>query len=503
MQIDRWGVDWTALVDWSAAARDGGTGLSAVSDIGRLETVVGFVGTSGTALALVGAVLVAGGTVAVAIHSRRSASPAETSIDVTEETQTEGTDPLVEFEERIGDGTLDRLEPIAPDAVDRVREFDPAEADDSTAAIDRLERDLRRGIEDAIADGRLDPGVTSSFGESYEIVNLPSQYREVSLPPSEETIHVADVEAVARDVLEDEEYVRDAARTVATLFDHCREIETYVDRQEETFRERHAAVEDALADVRELTDRLEGDLGERVGEFVLEGRHDEIDGVLGIERQLEEAIRQFHRCAFDDATRTLEESREQADDLLVTVDLLGGLVGTIDHGGGTVGVPENVPVAVLTDLAPVVERQYDVVAEVDGREIVVENRSDGGSEPENGTENGTPPAADEPPARDRTREQVTAESVADEVLFVLRELESVGDGNTVECQTGRLPDAVAKQAVLEELARFCRRQTDVVVDVELQEDAPPGFLEIEFDERTNVAAGLETIRDRFADRHVK
>ncbi|SFC14767.1 hypothetical protein SAMN05444422_10512 [Halobiforma haloterrestris] len=559
MQIDRLGGGRWPFGDPPAVATDRGAGTSfpelidpAVASLARgvaaLEPAAGVAGDLGTGVGLalaVGGLLVLGGGLAAVVRARSGSTATAANEGRNEKgTSTDsgidgdsGTDdrpssapdgdedPRVVFEERIGDGTLERLEPIAPAAVDRARAFDPDSATDPKREIDRLERELRTALEDAIADGRLDPGVTSTFGEPYEIVNLPSQYREVTLPPSDGTIHVADVESVAADVLEEERHVRNAARTIGTLSDHCREIETYVRRQEEAFTDRREAVEGTLADVRDLADRLEDDLGDRIGEFVVEGRHESIDGVVEIERLLSDATRALHRCTFDEAMRTLDQARASSDELLVTVDFLGGVVGTVDHGRGTIDVPEEVPLALVADVVPLVTRRYDVAVDLDreAREIVLErvekeserDRDRQGETGRKGIDPGSGPDSDPPPAsssdpksgdsretdRERAREAVTPESVADEVLYVLRELDGVGDAASVECQTERLPDPVAEPAVLEELARFCRRQTDVVVDVELQEGAPPGFLEIRFDEHTGVDAGLETLRERFADRY--
>ncbi|APW97335.1 hypothetical protein CHINAEXTREME_05910 [Halobiforma lacisalsi AJ5] len=563
MQIDRSGGGRWPFGDPPAVATNRGSGTSfpevidpAVTSLSRgvaaLEPTVGVAGDLGTGVGLalvVGGVLVLGGGLAAAVRARSgstatAANEGRSEREASTDSRVDGgsgtddrpsstlggdEDPRVAFEERIGDGTLERLEPIAPAAVDRARAFDPDSATDPKREIDRLERELRTALEEAIADGRLDPGVSSAFGEPYEIVNLPSQYREVTLPPSDGTIHVADVESVAADVLEEERHVRDAARTIGALYDHCREIETYVRRQEEAFTDRREAVEETLADVRELADRLEDDLGDRIGEFVVEGRHESIDGVVEIERLLSDATRALHRCTFDEAMRTLDQARASSDELLVTVDFLGGVVGTVDHGRGRIDVPEEVPLALVADVVPLVTRRHDVAVDLDreAREIVLEkvqkeSRGDRDRQGETGRKGidpgsgpGSDPGSDPPPAsssdpkpgdsrgtdRERAREAVTPESIADEILYVLRELDGVGDAASVECQTERLPDPVAEPAVLEELARFCRRQTDVVVDVELQEGAPPGFLEIRFDEHTGVDAGLETLRERFADRY--
>ncbi|OLZ42576.1 hypothetical protein A6E15_17120 [Natrinema saccharevitans] len=463
-------------------------------------------------LAIAGAVvvLVAG----IAVGRRRGTETAEGDDgagpipggDGRETTAREESDGAT-FEDRIGEATLERLAPIAPDAVERVRELVAEGRVADREGLDRAERELRRGLEEALADGRLDVGVTGPDGRAYEIVNLPSRYRELSLPPTGETVHVDAAERAVRDRLEDGS-IREAAMAAAAVDDHREAVRRHVRDREEAIVDRRREIEATLSDVRELVDRLEGALADRVAEFVLEGRHDDVVGVSEIERRISDATRQLYRCSFDDARRALRDADEAADELLVTVDFLGGLVGTIEHGSGRVAIPAGVSTALMTDLEPIVERQYDVDATIDGDAFVVADRgptgerpspTDGVGEPADATAVGEPD--DGSTAVTESRSAVAPEAVADEILFVLRELDGSPDGATVQCQTERLPDGVARAAVLEELAAFCRRQTDLVQGVDLQEGAPPGFLEIEFAGRTTPRDGLDALQERFVERH--
>ncbi|QCS41039.1 hypothetical protein [Natrinema versiforme] len=504
----------------AAAVRSGGgaieTWIGATEWTGRSGAVLSLADDP-TALALVAAVLaVVGAAVVVRIRSGTatdgSGSPDDRSSDEPAGSDVETERSRETVADRIGESTLERLEPIVPDAVDRVREVAADDRDPDRAALDRAERDLRRGLEDALADGRLDVGLTAPDGERYEIVNLPSRYRELAVPPSGETVHVESAEAAVRDRLENGT-LREAAAAAAAVDEHREEVHRYVRRREGEIVNLQDEIEATLGDVRELVDRLEGSLADRVDDFVLAGRHDEVEGVAEIERDVSDATRSLHRCSFDDAQRELRDAREAADELLVTVDLLGGLVGTIEHGSGTVELPTDISTTLVTDLAPIIERQYDVDASVEGNAIVISERNAlGGEGDTTGVTSETARGGDGSSARERTptggstasagsRNRVTADSVADEILFVLRELDGETGGDTVQCQTDGLPTGVAQPAVLEELAAFCRRQTDIVAAVDLQEGAPPGFLEIEFTDRTTPIGGLETLRERFAERH--
>jgi len=77
------------------------------------------------------------------------------------------------FDERIGRQTLSRLEPVTAAVVRDTRDRLPLGDDASPETLNQIERELRTGIEDAVNEGKLDPGVASSLGDAYDVVNLP------------------------------------------------------------------------------------------------------------------------------------------------------------------------------------------------------------------------------------------------------------------------------------------------------------------------------------------
>ncbi|MFC4540382.1 type II CAAX prenyl endopeptidase Rce1 family protein [Halosolutus amylolyticus] len=489
-------------------------GANSVVWINRFDAVLSLVDDP-LPLVLVGTALVAAGVVFVAWF--RSTGPTDDPTDRTgadsSGNEIQGEPASATFEERIGETTLERLEPIVPDAVEHVRDLrsDRREGHEfDREQIDRAVRELRRGLEDALADGRLKMKPTAPDGEPYEIVNLPSRYRELSIPPSDRTVYLGDAEQAVQDRLENGT-LREAAMAAEAVDEHREEITNHVCRNERQIVELRREVTATLTDVRELVERLDGALADRVDDFVLAGRHDEFEGIAEIERDISDATYLLHRCSFNDSQRELRDAAEAADDLLVTVDFLGGLVGTIEHGSGTVELPDAVPKALVSDLTPIIERQYDVDAKVTGTAIAINDRNTPDTEDSHSTSRtGSRRTEEGSAAGDVTagttasmgsRSGVATGDVADEILFVLRELDGGTNSEAVQYQTERLPNSVARSDILEELVVFCRRQTDIVAAIDLQEGAPPGFLEIEFTDRTAAQSGLETLRNRFLDRH--
>lgn len=557
MDVDRFEGVQSGIAERTELASEPATTavpFEGVRSVGSVESVVGVTGGYGSTLlaAVSAAVLLVVAVGALVVYRRRatitfgglSASPTSGSASDGGGASTDGnggtsgaTEPNVgksdrsdsdgastAFDDRIGDRTLDRLEPVAPDEVSRVRDRLPLGRNAAPNAVNAIERDLRQAIEDALDEGLFDPTVTSPLGGTYDVVNLPSRFRELTVPPEGETVHVVDLEGVVRDALSGLD-LHEVARTVAAVHEHYHEIESYIRRREGSFLETRREAERTLEDIREMTDRFDGALADRVREFVVDGRHEALLGVRDIERRIDTADRSLHACAFDDADRAIRDAERAGDDLLMAVDFLGGVTGTIDHGSGRVKVPEGVDDAFVADLVPILEQQYTVGVELDGDEIVVSGGESsqfggrgsapsgggGGSRPGGSGSGSKPEASGSPSSGDSTggsrrerssgREQLTPDAVADEILFVLRELDDRGGNGAVECQTELLPDAVARREVLEPLATFCRRQTDLVASVTLQENAPPGFFEIEFTEGTTASAGLNSLRKRFTERH--
>lgn len=447
------------------------------------------------------------------------------------------------FDRRIGERTLDGLADLAPtgvrdarDAVDRERQayddlaadiehvrssvadasegkrraaelLDSAQRRDPEAAVDRIQGDLADAVDAAVQGGDVDLTVRSRYGRTYEVVNLPSTFREVRLPPSNEPTHVAEVDRAVRSLLDRDDV------DLATVADALDEIEVHQERIErhisDTEAEFHETLEAAETDVeraRDELERLDGAVRERVEATLVEGHDPEFDSIHTVEEGLREAREALHDCRFDEAERLVDEARETADGLLTTVQFFGSVAGALDHGQDAVTLPPEVEPELARELAPAFESEYGVEYRVEGDRIHV-------------THHGEPVSAEPAGSRSASRDSsssgstsasggrdgyVDPETVVDEVLLLFDELSDAAeaDSDTVHLETDELPDYAVKSEALHAIERFCNRQSDLVESFEVPAGAPPGIVDVRFTDRTDATAALDTLYDRFKEQYV-
>lgn len=393
-------------------------------------------------------------------------------------------------------GTLNRLEVIIPHAVRRVRE----KANQEDVAV---ETELYCGIESAYADGWFDISIVSTYGQHYEIVNLPTELREIDLPTVDSRCHIRELDQQVQDWIDDGEIsIRDIAFAVKSIDEHRSDIERHIQKREDKFDQILGEINSYLESIRTVSSKLEGTVGERARMLVVENRHSEFDGVGAIENRIAEAKSDLHACAFTEATQQLRELRLNSEALLTAIEFHRSLVGGIEHGQESARIPNQIAKQLYLELEPLLEQQYDVKLSLKDERIVIE-----GAEEESRSSGTTAIHSDEDSDKGKSSrgpalDAVEPEDIIDESIYTLRELKRERSAdNVVEYQTENLPEGIADPIVLETLVTFCRRQSDIVEKVTLQENAPPGFLEFRFTEGTTVADGIDELVDRFLDRY--
>lgn len=429
-----------------------------------------------------------------------SRSQTETSATDTSATGPSATETSDTSTESISQSTLDRLDRLAPDAVDRVE----AQQAGGTGITAEQKRELYRGIEDAIADGKLDMNVTSRYGTAYEIVNLPSHLREIEFSMFEGRYHVHDIEDQILAWVDDDTSLRELSFAVDEAIDHRSSIERYIDKRESEFQTLVSEIESDITPVRNLCEQLGDGIGDRIRTLVVESRHSEFDGITTIEADIETAKTDLHTCSFDDAVDHLRELQTRTNELLTAVEFVRSLTGGIEHGQQSARIPNETARELYVELEGLLARTYDVSLSVENNRVMISQTksSDTSKDRDTSTSPPTTEPTTETTTETTTRQTVSPDAVTDEILYIFRELRNgTVSGNSVEYQTENLPESIAQPDVLQELASFCRRHSETVESVTLQDGAPPGFLEIQFVENTTVDAGLDRLRDVFTDRY--
>ncbi|WP_135852186.1 hypothetical protein [Halorussus salinus] len=492
------------------------------------------------------------------VVEEKSAELAEVTAELDEKRE--------EFEEtyrrRIGD--LDALSEVAPTGVERAkdsrREF-RRECDDIAEDLDAAERQsadrLRADaaalrsrvdaldpaaeverIDDELRE-RVASGVTTTYGtvqcwsrydRAYELVNLPSRFREVDVPAFDASVHLDRVSDVLSNHVEEGDDLQTVGAAVGQVDDHVERIEAHVGEREAAFAETAEAAEADLETVENKTERFEGQVADRLAEVAIEGRHDDLPSVRNVRSELDAGKDDLHDCRFDDAERRVESAAADAGELVTLVEFLWSVVGTIDHGGERVSLPSGVDEELVAELRPAFERDYDVEFRVEDGAVsltypeepatagsdaaraasgsgsvgAVESRGDGreAESREAGSRDASGRDADD--SRDRRDERARPEEIIDSVLFVLRELKNAGretDADRAQLQTDDLPESVATPTVLNRLEQFAERQTDVVAEFDVQEGAPPGFVELVPKDGTSTDRAIDALHERYQEQY--
>ncbi|WP_115865335.1 hypothetical protein [Halorussus litoreus] len=441
-------------------------------------------------------------------------------------------------------GSADQLRAEAASLRSRVEELDPE------GEVERIDGELR----DRVASGiRTTYGTVQSwsrYDREYELVNLPARFRDVDLAALDSSVHVDQVSDALLDRIERDEDLETIAAAVENVESHLARVNEHVAEREATFAETAAAAESDVETVRTKVERFDGAIADRLSELVVEGRREGTAGVGDVEDRLAEGRDALHDCQFDDAERAAEAAAADAGDLVTVVEFVWSVVGTVDHDGDRVSLPAGVDPALVEELRPAFASQYGAQLRVEGDAVRIdyEDAPAAGS-PAGGTAEaggagsaGAADAAGRAAATERTdagdRESAGAgasgrgassghgsstaeagagggsvdsadraarpEETIDSVLFVFRELKNAGratDDDRAELQTGDLPETVATPAVLAQIERFGQRQTDVIESLDVQENAPPGFVELVPKEGTSVERAIDALHGRYQEQY--
>lgn len=457
----------------------------------------------------------------------------ESTLDAAERTY------LDEHDRRFGNRDLDRLSSIAEDAVESVREdrraFEETVADsrdriaeirsvedpearhrqvtdvksrvdalDVEDRLDTVESEFRERLASAVETRHGDETIRSSFGGTYELLNLPTRFREIDVPGADGPVHRSDIGVTLRRLVTDGESFSVVADAITAVEQERERVEAFLDREETPIRESVDTATDDMAAAEAELDRRDTPFQSRLEEVVIDGRSDVIEGTKDLRREIEAAKRSLHSCDFDTARERVESVVAASDSLVVTVEFGTTLSTAIENQSGSLSRPAELSTELLDVLTEAVEREYDGVTATVTSDAVEFSYPD--QQPEETAQTDTDDEEDDetPVETARGTETVAAtDEVVDEVLFVLRELAGETDGSETVFQYNLddLPSSMARPDVLVNVRRFTERQTDLFDTVTLQSPEPPGFVEFTPADGTVVGEALEETRERFRERY--
>lgn len=408
------------------------------------------------------------------------------------------------------DGTEDaeRLQSAVSRLESRVEGVEPE------AEADRIAGDLRRRVESGVRTEFGGFGVSSRFGGSYTLSNLPTEYREVQLPSDDSAVHVEDLGDVLARRLETAESLSSVAAAVSAAADHRERVESFVAEQEAEIAGRADEVTGRLDTVEEQVERLPEGVRARVRDVLVENRDESVEGAAAVERDVRDAKAALHDCKFDEADRLLDGAADDSRTLVTVAEFLRSLAGRLDHGGSAVDLPPAVDESVVAAVAPAFETHYGTDVTVSGGRVEIRDGR-GPSDGPRGESSADEQEPDPVDAGDSATTDGEAESaqgdvekrpeeVLDAALYFLRELEEhagQSDDQRVQFQTDDLPPGIGTPAMLSNVERFLAHQSDLFETVTLQSTEPPAFLELVVADDVRPAPALRSARERFIERY--
>ncbi|MFB6154569.1 MAG: hypothetical protein ABEJ22_01655, partial [Haloferacaceae archaeon] len=336
------------------------------------------------------------------IHERASSTLAETEAALESARSTYED----EFEARVG--SLSTYEDVAPTGCERARDrreeflgrcdelraeleslretsedatsFDrratelreQVSALDPVEAVDGAESSLRQSVSSGVRVEYGDVSVDTDGGGEFTLVNLSTEYREVSIPALDESVHLGRVDSALLEALQGGTPLPTVADALEQVDRHLDRLESHLEERSTAFAAERAEVESSLETAEDSLDRLDSPLGDRVREFVLEGRNENLAGVPEVRDACRRAGAAFRDCQFEDADRLLEEAGADAESLVSLAEFAQAVESSVEFDSRSISIPNRVEPEVVADLVPAVEQAFGVSAGVAGGELRID-----------------------------------------------------------------------------------------------------------------------------------
>lgn len=398
-------------------------------------------------------------------------------------------------EGHIGSSSRERLQ-RAQQLLDEAASLEP------NARAEQLLETLRNSLAQQLRDEFAELRITSRYGETYAVRNF-REFAELDLryvggPPVQIGGERHELGERLGEAATTGVPLADLAQAVNRATDHIDQMEREITAQEDAFQTAVEETESELDGAREALSRMDDRVAERLREILFEGRFGDEEPPFptapDIRRRLEAAKEPLHACKFDQAISDVRKTAHDADRIKsIATFVADSVIPTVEHGSGSIPIPDDVGQPVVGKLRPEMTRVYDITYEVENGRLEI------GS---NGDDTPTEPRV-ESTDQERQRRSSANEAASEDVLYLLRELQNAamkGEGTTTATlQLGEYPEKFADSDLTEELATFCERQSDVD-HVELPE-GDPGYLKFVVDEDSSARAVLEDVTEQYREQY--
>ncbi|MFB6197018.1 MAG: hypothetical protein ABEI52_01945, partial [Halobacteriaceae archaeon] len=179
------------------------------------------------------------------------------------------------------------------------------EALDPEGRVAAIEEELRSAVKSGVQTEYGNLSVYSRYDETYDLVNLSTEYRTVSISTLNSEVHIDNIADLLVTQLDEGVSLRKIGEALQEVESHVNTIENRLDEQESTFADNVESVEESLSAIDGGLDRLSAEVGERLSEFVRDDRHESVDGVPTIRGDLDRARSLLHECQFSEAFRVV------------------------------------------------------------------------------------------------------------------------------------------------------------------------------------------------------
>lgn len=346
-----------------------------------------------------------------------------------------------------------------------------------------------------------DETILSTYGKPYTVRNM-ARYNELNVPelqgpPVQIGGDAHELGDRLAEMIDSGRPLSDIARAVDRVNHHIEELTDEIRRRESTFDEQLADVEQSLNDAQDALSRIEPAIGGRLEEMLFEKRFGEREPpfptAIDVDEQIEAAKADLHQCRSDRAQRTLNDAAADADQIKqIAMFFSDSVISTIQHGSGSIPIPEDVGKDIIEQMQTEIQQGYDVDYAIEGSELRIETAKDEVMTPK-----------PETPTQEKSSRSSTTVPPED-VLYLLRELrqaasESSSNG-TVTIQLGDYPEKFADEELFKEIKSFCSRQSQIST-VELP-DADPGYIKLVVDDDTSASHALTTLCERYRKQHI-